>query len=119
MGLWHFGATALDRSVAKTVARYTSPVVEGPARLLTWAADEHVLGVIVGGLWLAARGGNERERRQSDHLVLSVVVTAILPHLLKRLIDQKPIDAWSMGRDGAYPVRESPTTLFRRAMPCM
>ena len=92
MGLWHFGATALDRWVAKTVARYTSPAVERPARVLTWAADEHVLGVIAGGLWLAARAGNERERRQTDHLVLSIVVTAILPHLLKRLIDQKRPD---------------------------
>jgi hypothetical protein len=73
MGLWHFGATALDRwvvncTVAKTVARHTSPAVERPARVLTWAADEHVLGVIAGGLWLAARAGNERERRQTDHL---------------------------------------------------
>jgi hypothetical protein len=70
MGLWHFGATALDRWVAKTVARYTSPIVERPAKLLTWAADEHVLGVMAGGIWLAARAGNERERRQTDHLVL-------------------------------------------------
>jgi len=86
MGLWHFGATAVDRWVA------TIPAVEWPARVLTWAADEHVLGVIAGGLWLAARAGNERERRQTDHLVLSVVVTAILPHVLKRLIDQKRPD---------------------------
>jgi PAP2 superfamily len=92
MGLWHFGATALDRWVAKAVARCTSPAVERPARVLTWAADEHVLGVIAGGLWLAARAGNERERRHTDHLVLSVVLTAILPHLLKRLIDQKRPD---------------------------
>jgi hypothetical protein len=33
-----------------------------------------------------------RERRQTDHLALSIVVTAILPHLLKRLIDQKRPD---------------------------
>ena len=46
MGLWHFGATALDRWVAKTVARYTSPAVQRPARLLTWAADEHVLYMV-------------------------------------------------------------------------
>jgi membrane-associated phospholipid phosphatase len=92
MGLWHFGATALDRRVAKTVARYTTPALERPARVLTWAADEHVLGVIAGGLWLAARACNERERRHTDHLVLSVVLTAILPHLLKRLIDQKRPD---------------------------
>jgi hypothetical protein len=30
-GLWHFGATALDRWVAKAVARCTSPAVERPA----------------------------------------------------------------------------------------
>jgi hypothetical protein len=82
MGLWHFGATTLDRWVAKTVARYAGPVVELPA--LTWAADEHVLGVIAGGLWLAARAGNERERRHADHMAVSIVVTAILPHVLVR-----------------------------------
>ena len=60
--------------------------------------------MIAGGLWLAARAGNERERRQTDHLVLSVVVTAILPHLLKRLIDQKrPDRCMSVGREGRVP----------------
>jgi undecaprenyl-diphosphatase len=92
MARWHFGATKLDRRIAKAVARNTSPAVERPARLLTWAADEHVLYVIAGGLWLAARAGDERERRQTDHLALSVVATAILPHLLKRLIDQERPD---------------------------
>ena len=92
MGLWHFGATRLDQWVARTIARYTSPAVERPARLLTWAADEHVLCVIAGGLWLAARPGNECLRRQTDHLALSVVVTAIMPHLMKRLIDQERPD---------------------------
>ena len=43
MARWHFGATKLDRQVAKAVARHASPAVERPARLLTWAADEHVL----------------------------------------------------------------------------
>ena len=43
MARWHFGATKLDRRVAKAVARNASPAVERPARLLTWAADEHVL----------------------------------------------------------------------------
>ena len=92
MARWHFGATKLDRRIAKAVARNTSPAVERPARLLTWAADEHVLYVVAAGLWLAARAGDERERRQTDHLALSVVATAILPHLLKRLIDQERPD---------------------------
>ena len=92
MARWHFGATQLDRRVAKAVVRHASPAVERPARLLTWAADEHLLYVVAGGLWLAARMGDEQERRQTDHLVLSVVATAILPHLLKRLIDQERPD---------------------------
>ena len=92
MARWHFGATQLDRRVAKAVARHASPAVERPARLLTWAADEHLLYVVAGGLWLAARAGDDRERRQTDHLALSVVATAILPHLLKRLIDQERPD---------------------------
>ena len=92
MARWHFGATQLDRRVAQAVARHASPAVERPARLLTWAADEHVLYMVAGGLWLAARVGDDRERRQTDHLALSVVATAILPHLLKRLIDQERPD---------------------------
>jgi undecaprenyl-diphosphatase len=92
MARWHFGATQLDRRVAKAVARHASPAVERPARLLTWAADEHLLYVVAGGLWLAARAGDERERSQTNHLALSIVATAILPHLLKRLIDQKRPD---------------------------
>jgi membrane-associated phospholipid phosphatase len=107
MGPWHFGATAVDRWVAKKVARYTIPAVEWPARVVTWAADEHVLGVIAGGLWLASRAGNQRERRQTDHLVLSVVVTAILPQRPDRCLvhgprrgiprSGKPYDAFPSG----------------------
>jgi undecaprenyl-diphosphatase len=48
MARWHFGATQLDRRVAKAVARHASPAVERPARLLTWAADEHLLYVVAG-----------------------------------------------------------------------
>ena len=92
MAQWHFGATQLDRRVARAVARNASPAVERPARLLTWAADEHLLYVVAGGLWLAARAGDARERSQTDHLALSVVATAILPHLLKRLVDQERPD---------------------------
>jgi len=60
MARWHFGATKLDRRVAKAVARNASPAAERPARLLTWAADEHV-----------ARMDDERERRQTDQHVSS------------------------------------------------
>ena len=89
---WHFGVTKLDRRVAKMIARNATPAVERPAKLLTWAADEHLLLAVSAGLWLASRAGDERERKQADHVVLSVVATAILPHVLKRLIDQERPD---------------------------
>ena len=92
MARWHFGATKLDRRIADAVARNASPAVERPARLLTWVADEHLLFVMSAGLWLASRAGDQRQRRQTDHLVLCAIVTAILPHLLKRLIDQERPD---------------------------
>ena len=76
---WHFGATKLDRRVAKVIARNATPAVERPAKLLTWAADEHLLLAVSAGLWLASHGGDKWERRQADHVVLSVVATAILP----------------------------------------
>ena len=87
MARWHFGATKLDRRVAKAVARNASPAVERPARLLTWAADEYVLYMVAGGLWLAARMGDPdrssgAERRRDRHPA----------HLLKRLIDQERPD---------------------------
>ena len=89
---WHFGATELDWRIARAIARNATPAVERPARLLTWAADDHVLLVISAGLWLASRAGDERERKQADHLVLSTVATAILPHLLKRMFAQERPD---------------------------
>ena len=56
MARWHFGATQLDRRVAKAVARHASPAMERPARLLTWSADEHLLYVVAAGCgWPRAR----------------------------------------------------------------
>jgi hypothetical protein len=52
----HFGATQLDQQVAKAVVRNASPALEWPARLLTWAADEHVLNLVAGGVAVSANG---------------------------------------------------------------
>jgi hypothetical protein len=113
MALLHFGETRLDRRVARAVVRNASPAVERPARLLTWVADEHVLYVIAAGLWLASREGDKRQRGQADHLVLNVVATAILPHLLKRLIDQERPDRCMIhGRRHGIPRSGKPYDAF-------
>jgi undecaprenyl-diphosphatase len=87
--------------------------VERPSRLLTWAADEHLLLAISAALWLASRDGDGRARRQADHLVLSVAATAILPHLLKRVIDQERPDRQMIhGRRHGIPRSGKPYDAF-------
>jgi membrane-associated phospholipid phosphatase len=113
MALWRFGETKIDRQVARAVVRNTNPAIERSARLLTWAADEHVLYVIAAGLWLASREGDKRQRRQTDHMVLSVVATVILPHILKRLIDQeRPDRCMVYGRRHGIPRSGKPFDAF-------
>ena len=110
---WRLAPTKLDKRVARAVARHASPAVERPARLLTWAADEHVLLAIAAALWLASRDGDDHARRQADHLLLSVGATAILPHLLKRLIDQERPDRQMIhGRRHGIPRSGRPCDAF-------
>jgi len=113
MARWQLPPTKLDKRVARAVARHASPVVERPSRLLTWAADEHLLLAISAALWLASRDGDDRARRQADHLVLSVAATAILPHLLKRVIDQERPDRQMIhGRRHGIPRSGKPYDAF-------
>jgi|RhiMetdeSRZDD1v2_1073273.scaffolds.fasta_scaffold54307_9 membrane-associated phospholipid phosphatase len=113
MARWHLGATKLDRGIAKAVARNATPAIERRSRLLTWVADEHVLLAISAGLWLAARAGDDSQRQQADHLVLSVVATAILPHVLKWLIDQERPDRCMVhGRRHGIPRSGKPYDAF-------
>jgi membrane-associated phospholipid phosphatase len=113
MARWHIGATEFDRRVARAVARNARPAIERPARLLTWIADEHLLVAITAGLWLAARHADDDARRQADHLVLSVAAAAVLPHLLKRLIDQeRPDRSVVHGRRHGIPRSGKPYDAF-------
>jgi undecaprenyl-diphosphatase len=113
MARWQLAPTKFDKRVARAVARHASPAVERPARLLTWAADEHVLLAISAALWLASRDGDDRARRQADHLLLSVGATAILPHLLKRVIDQERPDRRMIhGRRHGIPRSGNPYDAF-------
>jgi hypothetical protein len=50
-------------------------------RLLTWCADEHFVLPIAAGIWLLSRAGSVGQRREADHLMTSVAVAAVLPHL--------------------------------------
>jgi undecaprenyl-diphosphatase len=92
MALWRIGETRLDRKVADAVVEHANPVLEQCCHVLTWAADERLLYGVTAGLWLLSRRGTKRERHRADHLAVSVLVAALLPHVMKRLIDQQRPD---------------------------
>jgi membrane-associated phospholipid phosphatase len=87
MARWRIEPTQLDRRVASGVARYTSPAIETPAKIITLAADERILLAVATGLWLLSRFG-VLPRRPVDHLAATAVASTILPHICKHLIDQ-------------------------------
>jgi membrane-associated phospholipid phosphatase len=82
--------SGLDLVTARAVNRFATPNVEKALQVVTWAADERVLGVIFGGLWLASRDSADADwRRGADHLALCVLVASVLPHIVKRVVDRE------------------------------
>ena len=92
MALYRVRPTRADIEIANAVAEYTSPEIERVAEALTWGADEHVLCALAAAWWLYNRGGNARDRVNSNHLLLTTVAVTLLPHLLKTLFDQQRPD---------------------------
>ncbi|WP_043161563.1 phosphatase PAP2 family protein [Bradyrhizobium sp. Ai1a-2] len=84
--------TRTDKAIADIVSEYTTPTAERAAEALTWGADEHVLCALALGWWLYSRNKSLRQRRDSNHILLTAVVTAILPHMLKKVFTQERPD---------------------------
>jgi membrane-associated phospholipid phosphatase len=84
--------TRLDERVAKEVAVHTDRHIERGAAALTWGADEHVLVALAALGWLITRRAGEPARRLGNHFLACSISTAIVPHVLKRLIDQERPD---------------------------
>ena len=84
--------TRADIEIANAVANDTNPRTEWAASLLTWGADEHVLLAIAAGWWLYNRRGSPRRRRNSDHLLLTMLTASLVPHLLKSVVAQQRPD---------------------------
>ncbi len=80
--------TDADLAIARTVARNTGAEPQRLARALTWGADEKVLLVLTAIGWLASRGAREPLRRAANHAVLVAAAASLLPHGMKRLVDQ-------------------------------
>src|SRR5689334_18307692 len=79
--------TQADKAIADAVASFTTPELEKAAQLLTWGADEKLLLALSVGAWLYAA---RRPRLQpiADHMLTVSMVAAVLPHLVKRTVDQ-------------------------------
>jgi membrane-associated phospholipid phosphatase len=92
MALFSIRPTQLDKDVARGVARHTDPRVERSAEVLSWGADEHLLIVAAAVGWLLTRKSREPYRHLSTHVLFCTLSTAILPHIVKSLIDQQRPD---------------------------
>jgi undecaprenyl-diphosphatase len=97
------GATKVDHMVADAAARCARTPVQTALKAITLAADEHALLGLAAGIWLASRAGNSKLRQKTDYLTLNVIVSAIVPHLLKRLVDQRRPDRLVHGARHGIP----------------
>jgi membrane-associated phospholipid phosphatase len=87
MALITIKPTALDKSIADTIAAHTHPPIEEVAQLLSWAADEKVLVALASAGWLyTAR--RPALRPLANHFLALSVLSAILPHVMKRAVNQ-------------------------------
>lgn len=84
-------ALDLDLRVARLIARNRSRRFERPLQWLTLGADERLLLPAVSLYWLLSRGGKLRISL-ANHILLTMVTTAVLPHLLKGVVDQERPD---------------------------
>jgi membrane-associated phospholipid phosphatase len=80
--------TDADVAIARTIARNAGPAPERLARALTWGADEKVLLALTAIGWIASRSAGEPVRRAGNHAVLVAAAASLLPHGMKRLVDQ-------------------------------
>jgi undecaprenyl-diphosphatase len=91
--------TLVDLRLARWLAEEANVPAERQARIITWTADEKVLMAVVGLAWLVIRvlDDNGRDRNRTDHLALTIAVSAVLPHLAKHLVQRKRPDRRVVG----------------------
>src|SRR5437763_1616249 len=103
MALVTFGATTLDRAVARWAAKCARPGMQKALGHVTLAADEHVLLAVTAGLWLISRRADAELRGKVNYLAANVVASTVVPHILKRLVDQRRPDRRIHGARNGIP----------------
>jgi|SRR5579871_893688 len=84
--------TATDVRIANAISAHTTPPAEHTAEALTWGADEHVLMGLTAAWWLFSRGQPRKQRNAADHVLVTTLVASILPHVLKKVFNQRRPD---------------------------
>ncbi len=104
--------TSADVKIARAVARHTDWRAERTSEALTWGADEHVLCALAGLWWLYSRG-RPAQQRAADHALLTTLATTALPHLLKRIFNQRRPDRLTViGHLHGVPISGKPLDAF-------
>jgi membrane-associated phospholipid phosphatase len=83
-----------DMAIARAVERRVTPTEEATLRILTWAADEHVvigIAALVAG-YQRIVADDDRSRRRAEHILFSSIVACAVPHLIKHVVDRKRPD---------------------------
>jgi membrane-associated phospholipid phosphatase len=84
--------TRLDEEIAREVSAHTDRRIERAAGVATWGADEHVLLGLAAVGWFLTRNAPEAERQLGTHFLACSLATAVLPHIMKRFINQERPD---------------------------
>lgn len=105
MALVRIPPTELDVRIARAVASHANCKTESLAQFLTWGADEKVLFAAVALGWLCCRRADQATRELSDHFFVATAASALLPHLVKGLVDQERPDRRRFARQrGCIPL---------------
>jgi len=105
--------TLVDREVAATAVRHAHAASEQMAEALTWGADEHILIAAAAAFWLLSRNGSPQTRIVGTHFLATSVVTAIVPHALKHVFNQRRPDRLTVvGHLHGVPISGRPDDAF-------
>ena len=103
MAFLTIGRTRFDRAVAGFAEDRATPAAERALQVLTYAADGGVLLAAAIGFW-RSRAGIPRASVRPRRIWSSVALSAVLPHLLKALVDQERPDRRVHGFRHGIPV---------------
>jgi membrane-associated phospholipid phosphatase len=105
--------TSTDLAIARAVARYTDRRAEEVANISTWGVDEHVLIGLALAWWVWCRTSPPGQRRASNHVLVTTLAASVLPHLLKKVFNQRRPDRLTIeGHLHGAPISGKPRDAF-------